>query len=51
MDTAVYEQVVLELLEMKELELAKEIMRTTEPLLLLKTADPERSGGPDLLSH
>jgi hypothetical protein len=42
MNEAVYEQVVLELIEMKELELAKEIMRTTEPLTILKTNDPER---------
>ncbi|TFJ81885.1 hypothetical protein NSK_007132 [Nannochloropsis salina CCMP1776] len=39
---ALYEQVCLELIEMRETELAREMLRTTEPLQLLKTQDPDR---------
>jgi hypothetical protein len=35
-------QVCLELIEMRETELAREMLRTTEPLQLLKTQDPDR---------
>lgn len=37
-----YEQIILELLEMREGELAREILRTAEPFTLLKVDDPER---------
>lgn len=40
--TNLYEQVVLELLEVGERELAKEIVRTVDPLLTLKNDHPER---------
>ena len=39
---AVYEQVCLELIEMRETELAREMLRTTEPLAALKMQEPER---------
>jgi len=37
-----YEQVVFELLECGERELAKELVRTTEPLTHLKESHPDR---------
>ena len=39
---SIYEQVVFELLEVGEMELAKEILRSTEPLILLKREEPQR---------
>ena len=39
---SIYEQVVFELLEAGEMELAKEILRSTEPLILLKREEPQR---------
>lgn len=39
---ALYEQVVLELIEMRETDLAREMLRTTEPLALLRASDPDR---------
>ena len=40
--TSIYEQVVFELLEAREIDLAREILLTTEPLLLLKQEQPQR---------
>lgn len=37
-----YEQVILECLEIGERELAKELLRTTQPMLMLKTEQPVR---------
>ncbi|CAN0251575.1 unnamed protein product, partial [Phaeothamnion confervicola] len=37
-----YEQIVLELLEMRETELARELLRSADPFVALKTEDPER---------
>lgn len=37
-----YEQIIFELLEFGERDLAKEFLRSVEPLKLLKTDDPER---------
>jgi WD40 repeat-containing protein SMU1 len=37
-----YEQVVYELLEVGERELAREIVRTADPLLSLKSVNPDR---------
>ena len=39
---ALYEQVVVELLEVREVELAKEMLRKAPPLQLLRVQDPER---------
>ena len=39
---AIYEQVVIELLEARDNELAREILRTTHPMQLLKKENPER---------
>ncbi|GAB5037580.1 wd40 repeat-containing protein smu1-like [Nannochloropsis oceanica] len=40
--SAVYEQVCLELIEMRENDLAREMLRTTEPLQVLKIQEPDR---------
>jgi len=40
--SALYEQVVVELLECREVELAKEMLRAAPPLQLLRASDPER---------
>ncbi|CAD5206767.1 unnamed protein product [Bursaphelenchus okinawaensis] len=37
-----YEQIVIELAEMREIGSARLVLRQSDPLLLLKTADPER---------
>lgn len=39
---ALYEQVVVELLECREVELAREMLRAAPPLQLLRASDPER---------
>ncbi|CAN0341507.1 unnamed protein product [Pylaiella littoralis] len=39
---AVYEQLVLELLEMRELDVAREILRTADPFLQMKKEEPDR---------
>ena len=40
--SALYEQVVVELLECREVELAREMLRAAPPLQLLRASDPER---------
>ena len=42
LQTNLYEQVVLELVEVGERDLAKEILRTVDPLVALKEDHPER---------
>ena len=37
-----YEHIILESLEMGERDLARELLRTTEPMLMLKADQPER---------
>ena len=40
--TSIYEQVILELLEAREIELSIELLRISEPILSLKLESPER---------
>lgn len=37
-----YEQVIIELLEIREIDIARELLRTTEPMRLMKIDNPER---------
>ncbi len=48
---ALYEQVVIELLEIREQSLAKELLRTIEPLKQLKIDQPARYSKLDALCH
>ena len=46
-----FEQVVAELLELREVELAREMLRTAEPLLVLRSDDPQRYVALDTLAQ
>ena len=37
-----YEQVVIEMLEIREIDIARELLRTTQPMLTMKSQQPER---------